>query len=226
MKKNLILSVVLWQIWIATGLAQPGWVLHGVVMDRESRQPLPGAVVAVDALGLGVFAGPEGQFSLTVNGADSVLLSLEMLGYRKKLIPLKLADKPSGPLELGRIGLEPVPLKAEEVNVVGRREELKDALRSVTVLEDEALFRNQGQTLGDLLRDLPGVSILQTGPSIAKPVIRGVHSDRILIVNAGVHMEGQQWGDEHAPAIDPFAQARVEVLRGAAGVEYGAGAIG
>ena len=226
MKKNLILSVVLWQIWIATGLAQPGWVLRGVVMDRESRQPLPGAVVAIDALGLGVFAGPEGQFSLTVDGADSVLISLEMLGYRKKLIPLNLVDKPSGPLELGRIGLEPVPLKAEEVNVVGRREELKDALRSVTVLEDEALFRNQGQTLGDLLRDLPGVSILQTGPSIAKPVIRGVHSDRILIVNAGVHMEGQQWGDEHAPAIDPFAQARVEVLRGAAGVEYGAGAIG
>ena len=70
------------------------------------------------------------------------------------------------------------------------------------------------------------MTALTTGPTVAKPVVRGLHSDRVLILDDGVRQEGQQWGGEHAPEIDPFGAARVEVVKGAAGVEYGAGAIG
>ncbi|MCC7431501.1 TonB-dependent receptor, partial [bacterium] len=62
--------------------------------------------------------------------------------------------------------------------------------------------------------------------SISKPVIRGLHSQRILLLNDGVQQEGQQWGGEHAPEIDPFSISKIEVLKGAAGVEHGSGAIG
>jgi iron complex outermembrane receptor protein len=41
-----------------------------------------------------------------------------------------------------------------------------------------------------------------------------------------VRQEEQQWGNEHAPAIDPFAVNKVEVIKGAASVEYGPEAIG
>jgi iron complex outermembrane receptor protein len=62
--------------------------------------------------------------------------------------------------------------------------------------------------------------------SIAKPVVRGFHGQRIVIMNAGVKQEGQQWGEEHAPEIDPFSAFEIQLLRGAASVEYGADAIG
>lgn len=52
------------------------------------------------------------------------------------------------------------------------------------------------------------------------------HSQRIVVMNAGIAQEGQQWGGEHAPEIDPFSMGSVELIRGAAGVEYGVGAIG
>lgn len=88
------------------------------------------------------------------------------------------------------------------------------------------LERKRGQVFADMLRDIAGVNVLQTGPSIAKPIIRGVQGQRIILSNAGVTQEGQQWGDEHAPEIDPFSVAHVQVIRGSAGVQYGIGAIG
>ncbi|MBK9557960.1 MAG: hypothetical protein IPO47_19500 [Bacteroidetes bacterium] len=40
-----------------------------------------------------------------------------------------------------------------------------------------------------------GLNTIQTGNSISKPLIRGLHSNRILIMNNGVRQEGQQWGN-------------------------------
>jgi iron complex outermembrane receptor protein len=57
-------------------------------------------------------------------------------------------------------------------------------------------------------------------------VIHGLHGNRILILNNGIRQEGQQWGAEHAPEIDPFIARRLTVVKGAASVRYGADAIG
>lgn len=84
----------------------------------------------------------------------------------------------------------------------------------------------RGQNLGDLLKNINGITTLNTGPGIAKPVLRGLHSNRLVTLNNGVRQEGQQWGAEHAPEIDPFTINRVEVIKGAASVEYGPEAIG
>lgn len=42
----------------------------------------------------------------------------------------------------------------------------------------------------------------------------------------GVTLEGQQWGSDHAPEIDPFTAEKISVVKGAAGLRYGVGAIG
>lgn len=40
------------------------------------------------------------------------------------------------------------------------------------------------------------------GLLLPNPVIHGLHSNRILILNNEVRQEGQQWGADHAPEID------------------------
>lgn len=87
------------------------------------------------------------------------------------------------------------------------------------------LFQAAGLTLGETLKSLPGLNSIQTGPSISKPVIHGLHSNRILILNNGVRQEGQQWGTEHAPEIDPFIASKITVIKGAASVRYGSDAL-
>jgi iron complex outermembrane receptor protein len=83
----------------------------------------------------------------------------------------------------------------------------------------------RGQNLGQAVASLPGVTVVQTGGNIAKPVIHGMHSNRLLILNNGVRQEGQQWGIEHAPEIDPFIASRISVIKGASAVRYGSDAI-
>jgi iron complex outermembrane receptor protein len=119
-----------------------------------------------------------------------------------------------------------VRLRAVSVRALRNASEQNAPTRIITSVEGVELERSRGQTLGETLQNVAGVTLLQTGASLAKPVIRGLHSQRVIVVNAGIQQEGQQWGAEHAPEIDPFAPARIEILRGAAGLEYGAGALG
>jgi iron complex outermembrane receptor protein len=100
------------------------------------------------------------------------------------------------------------------------------AMQPQVMLHGIELDRTRGLSLGESLKSIPGVTTIQTGPSISKPVIHGLHSNRVLIMNNGVRQEGQQWGSEHAPEIDPFIAKRISVVKGAASVRYGADAIG
>ena len=68
--------------------------------------------------------------------------------------------------------------------------------------------------------------MLQTGSTISKPIIHGLHSNRILTINNGVRQEGQQWGNEHAPEIDPFIAGKLLVIKGVDELKYGSDAIG
>lgn len=94
------------------------------------------------------------------------------------------------------------------------------------VLENKALFDMQGNTLGKALEKINGVYNLSTGNNIQKPIVRGMHSNRILILNNGVRQEGQQWGVEHAPEIDPFIAKKIELIKGCQNIQYGHDVLG
>src|SRR5580700_10620385 len=89
-----------------------------------------------------------------------------------------------------------------------------------------AIQETRGLSLAESLKSIAGVNSLQTGPNISKPVIHGVYSNRILILNNGVRQEGQNWGNDHAPEIDPFIATKLTVIKGAASIRYGSDAIG
>lgn len=93
-------------------------------------------------------------------------------------------------------------------------------------LSEEDLVRHSDGSLGDALQEVTGVSSLNTGNAIAKPMIHGLYGSRVLIMNHGTRMEGQEWGDEHAPGIDINSAGRVSVIKGAAALQYGGDAVG
>jgi iron complex outermembrane recepter protein len=98
--------------------------------------------------------------------------------------------------------------------------------RAVMSVDPSDLSAVRGSTLGDQVERIPGVTALRTGSNIVKPVINGLHSNRVVVVNNGVRQEGQQWGSEHAPEIDPNLASSLSVVQGASGLEYGPDAIG
>jgi iron complex outermembrane receptor protein len=93
-------------------------------------------------------------------------------------------------------------------------------------LSGKALQETRGLSLSEALSRINGVTMLQTGSTISKPIIHGLHSNRILTINNGVRQEGQQWGNEHAPEIDPFIADKLTVIKGVDELKYGSDAIG
>ena len=100
----------------------------------------------------------------------------------------------------------------------------RNSASSAVVGKDQLL--QPSTNLIDALTRIPGVSQITTGPSISKPVIRGLGYNRIVTLDDGIKQQGQQWGDEHGIEIDQFKSDRVEVLRGAASLIYGSDALG
>lgn len=113
----------------------------------------------------------------------------------------------------------------DDVEIQGHKLPLKTA-NAATTLSGSDLQKVQGNSLAAQLQSVPGVRMLQTGGTIAKPIINGMYGNRVLILNNGVRQQGQQWGAEHAPEIDPYAAQQITVVKGAESVLYGSDAIG
>ncbi len=192
-------------------------ILTGKVIDNHDDQPLIGAIVQVgDKVGV---TNHDGVYVLTDLCHQTYEITITHIS----------CDDYSGQINITSSStnktfyLEHHELEEIEVEATRQRGQYSKA---VTTIHGEEIANQQVQTFSELIEDVNGVSILKTGSTITKPVINGLHSQRILLVNNGMRMEGQQWGLEHAPEIDPYAVQTLSVIQGAGSVEYGADAIG
>src|ERR687898_2940080 len=93
-------------------------------------------------------------------------------------------------------------------------------------MSKEEVQENRAASLGETISVLPGVRNFSTGSGVGKPVIRGLSSNRVLVLADGQRLENQQWGDEHGPQVETGEAERIEVIRGPASVLYGSDALG
>ena len=88
-------------------------------------------------------------------------------------------------------------------------------------------IQNEGAiNLSDALATNPGVSVVSTGVSIGKPVIRGLSGNRVLTYAQGIRLENQQFGEEHGLGLNSNGQESVEIIKGPASLLYGSDAMG
>lgn len=189
-------------------------------------EPMEGVHVLLPQSHRGAVTGLDGTYIIDHVATGEHEIEFRYVGYATLKSWVWVPEDGPGVFD---VVLEPESVQMQTILITAEGHAgamLSRATRSVAILGEDDLRELQGRSLGDLLSRLPGVTTLTTGPSISKPVIRGLHSQRILVMQDGVGLEGQQWGGEHAPEIDPFSASRIEVVKGAAAVEYGAGAIG
>jgi hemoglobin/transferrin/lactoferrin receptor protein len=116
----------------------------------------------------------------------------------------------------------------DTIAVVGTRTEtsVQDNPASVTVVGEEEIARKSGESIADMLRDVPGVQVVDDSiPGMKRLSIRGESSRRVTIL-----IDGQEITDHSnygTPIlVDPSNVERIEVVRGPASVLHGAKAIG
>lgn len=103
-----------------------------------------------------------------------------------------------------------------------------ETLSSVTVITRKDIERQQAQSVQDLLRGIPGVSIANNGgPGKATSVfLRGTESDHVLVLIDGVKVGSATLGTTAFQDIPVEQIERIEIVRGPRSSLYGSEAIG
>jgi iron complex outermembrane receptor protein len=194
----------------------------GKVFDAATHEVLPFATVYIQELNTGAVADEKGRFKKDGLCPGSYTFVCSYLGYTSSTYKSEISKNTSY-----NFSLQPETTTIDEVVIKGEREDDRVLTSQPKIeIKNEDLIKVRGATLGESLTSVTGVYTLQSGPSIFKPVIHGLHSNRILVFNNGVRQEGQQWGSEHAPEIDPFIATKLSVIKGASSIRYGSDAIG
>lgn len=126
---------------------------------------------------------------------------------------------------------EPPRVKEELVVTASRYEQSSFATPvPIDVISEDLLARVRPEKMTDLLKQLPGIEVAGEGPFRGLPVVRGLSSNRVLILVDGQRLNNSRESTQFAgiqPGLVDLSQVeRIEVLRGPASVQYGSDALG
>jgi len=127
---------------------------------------------------------------------------------------------------------EGAPVFTDKLVVTASRREQGSATTpaSIRVIDASSIESQQPEKIADLFKEVPGLQITGEGPFRGIPIIRGMNSNRVLILVDGQRLNNARESTDFAgiqPALVDMSQVeRVEVLSGPASVQYGSDAIG
>jgi len=205
-------------------LSSPATTLTGTVTDTTTGTPLADVRVHILELGRGTTTDAAGKFVLPELPSGPYGVAFSRIGY----VPLVRRVTIGGGNMTLAVSMRPTAVELPEVQVTATPN-ATTALTSpqpTSILDHTALRTAQAPSLGETISSLAGVHSINEGPGIGKPVIRGLSSNRVLVLDNGQRIETQGWGDEHSPNIETADAERIEVIRGPASVLYGSDALG
>ncbi|AXT19958.1 TonB-dependent receptor [Flavobacteriaceae bacterium AU392] len=204
---------------------QCNYTLNGEVIDFHNGKPLIGATLVVTKNGNiqeSIISDIDGKYLIKNLCIGNYKLQVSHPECKSKVIPIDIKGN-----TIKKITLEHHLENLNEVLITGeKREQGISKATSVQTLKVETIEQFSDASLGDALREISGVSSLNTGSTIVKPVIQGLNSSRILIITNDVRLQDQEWGIEHAPTVDLNTADRLTVVKGSGALQYGGDAIG
>ncbi len=193
--------------------------INGHVVDKDLSSSLTDATIAIINNNLKTISDREGNFEFANLCPGEYTLTISHIGCITMMRKISVFKNVHIDIEL------PHAIKHEaEVTVASTA--LQKNSGFVKELTTKQIDAAKGGTVSELLSKINGVTLLQTGSTISKPIVHGLSGVRIIMVNNGVRQEGQQWGNEHAPEIDPFLISKVVLIKGVDELKYGSDAIG
>jgi iron complex outermembrane receptor protein len=210
---------------VASGQVARGVTVSGVVRDSATAAPLAAAFVRIVELHRETRTHENGGFVIAAVPAGRYQLVIQRIGYRSVSLVIEVGTTP---VEVA-IAMRDAPMQIAAAVVTGQVSERgsADAITATSVLSEARLDRRLDGTLGATVSGVPGVAVTQMGPATARPVLRGMSGDRVLILE-----DGMRPGDlsstsmDHAVAIDPLTAQKIEVVRGPMSLLYGSSALG
>ena len=115
----------------------------------------------------------------------------------------------------------------EEVVVRAHPLSAEGLAQPIAVVSGIELQRVLSPSLGETLRNVPGVNSASFGQAVGRPVIRGLGGPRVKVMEDRIDsLDVSVSSPDHMSMVEPFTADSIEVLKGPSTLLYGSGAIG
>ncbi len=191
--------------------------ISGIVLDSIEQVALSNNIVSIESLGKEIKTDSKGQFTLSGLCPGKYEVHISHLNCEHIHVLIELHSDTFLKISLRHIERELIGFKLS-----AKLEKSED----LNHLNSKNMDYRKGQSISMLMQDIAGISLLKTGSTVSKPMVNGLFGNRVIIVNNGIRLEGQNWGMEHAPEIDAFLASEIDLIKGAESLRYGADGIG
>ncbi len=199
--------------------------IKGKIIDAESGKPVENVIIRVQGISVPALSAADGTFSISVGNEDVYKVQFSRMGYDKEIRKLRLRNED---LFL-TVKLVPAGIRSATVIVSGTRydSEFAELNETANTLEGDELQRGLGMTLAETLKNETGIAVSSMGPAPARPVIRGLSGERVLITEDGVPVNDLSASSpDHAVSMEAFAMEKIEVVRGPKVLMYSTNTLG
>ena len=200
---------------------EPGAVV-GRVVEAGTGESVGWTQILLEGAGRSTASDGTGAFRIIDVPAGAYTLKTARVGYEP--LARTVAVPPGDTLRL-TLRLSASPIEAGEIVVEGERE--VGLTEPAVQLEGRRLRQDLGATIAETLDEEPGIAMRSMGPAPARPVLRGLGGERLLVLE-----DGGRTGDlsatssDHAVVIEPMTAERIEVVRGPEALIYGPSVLG
>lgn len=207
-----------------------GQMLRGRVMD-EREQPLLGANIVLEPINKGAYSDEHGRFAIRDIAEGKYILKVMLIGYISQELQVSVEQ---GDKNYIKIVLMPDEKMLSEIEVFGERykqpEKMEvvtrlplrpsDQVQSISVVSHKMIADQGAQTLGDVVRNAPGLSTFTTyGGTTESITARGYRG--IPVLKNGVRVQSDFRGQGFLS--DMQGVESVQVIKGAATMSQGLG---
>lgn len=218
-KNSLLLPLILF-FYSGTLLAQKCKLrVSGSIIDIKTKEAIADVNVYSNDRNKGAISDSQGFFELKDLCPGELHLFVSHIGCSPRSIFINLRADTNLLIRLDHSN-EVLNEVAVGANQQGRDLAPQKKLSATNINE------NAAADLATVLEGLNGVASIGNGSKISKPVVQGLYGNRLSLVNNGVVHSGQQWGNDHAPEIDPLMAGSISVLKGSAAIEFMGSSLG
>ena len=197
--------------------------LSGKITDSKNGTALSGATVIISH-NYSTATNSEGYYFLRDIPKGNYLIKVSRLGYKSLSEEVAVA---SGS-KTKNFMLEPSLIELDEVIVSSNRTEkyLRNSPYSELLIGKEQLESKPFQSLSDVLKGQPGISLLRDGIWGTEVSIRGLNRENIVTLIDGNRIATSTDVAARLSMIDLSDVEKIEVIKGASSSIFGSGATG
>lgn len=209
----------------AAGAVGAVGAVHGQIVERGSGSGIPLVHLACPSQDRHSTSDESGRFGFDDLHPGVAWILAGRVGFELDSLRVEI---PENDTLFVTVTLAPAPLNLDAVEVEGDAigAESGNAAAAVKLSGAELQARMRGTVAATLAQE-PGLAERSMGPAPARPVVRGLSGNRLLVLEDGaVTGDLSATSPDHAVVLEPLQARSIEIVRGPASLLYGSSALG